>query len=628
MIITVFSLKSSEFNKVNMSDHLMEKLSDVSTGPGVYLMKDAGGEIIYVGKALNLKKRLSSYFTGADSNRQQQTNLKTGLLIKKITSFETIITGTEKEALILESNLIKKHRPRYNVILKDDKRYPSLRLDVKSPYPKLAIVRKTGNDDAIYFGPFASSQAIRRTLRLIHKTFRLRKCKTVNLKKRTRPCLNFQMGTCLGPCCNDIDKSVYGEIVKEVILFLKGRTPVLIREIKDKMEKAAQARDYELAAVYRDRLFSIRETLERQVVVTTDFMDRDVFAVARQNEHLVITVLVIRGGYLQGTRHFSFKAVISDESGMMRQFIRQYYEKADLIPEEVVLSVEMKDAPLLEEWLTEIKGEKVKICKPKKGERFDLVKMAVHNAKNELNNIISSIVSSADLLYRLQKRLGMDNAPKRIECFDNSNISGKNPVSAMVVFENGKPLKSSYRKYQIKTVEEHNDYAYMAEVITRRFRKNEESKKPYPDLLVIDGGKGHVRIVRDILNNLKLDHHFDLIGIAKKDESKGEKEDKIYQPGRSNPVNFGREGDLLFFLQRIRDEAHRFAISFHRKQIRRKSVHSALDDIRGIGKKKKEMLLKRFGSLKKIREATHDELCALPGITAEIAKDVKETLGK
>lgn len=611
------------FNEVHMPDHLMEKLSDVSTGPGVYLMKDAGGEIIYVGKALNLKKRLSSYFTGADSNRQQ-INIKTGLLIKKIISFETIITGTEKEALILESNLIKKHKPRYNVILKDDKRYPSLRLDIKSPYPNLVIIRKTGNDNAVYFGPFASSQAVRQTLRLIHKTFKLRKCTTANFKKRTRPCLNFQMGTCLGPCCNDIDKSVYGEIVKEVILFLKGRTPVLIKEIKVKMEKAAQAQDYELAAAYRDRLFSIRKTLERQVAITTDFMDRDVFAVARENEHSVITLLVIRSGYLQGTRHFSFKAVISDESGMLGEFIRQYYEKADLIPEEVVVSVEMEDAPLLEEWLTEVKGGKVKICEPKKGERFDLVKMAVHNAKNELNNIIASIVSSADLLNRLQKRLGMDKAPKKIECFDNSNISGKNPVSAMVVFENGKPLKASYRKYKIKTVEEHNDYAYMAEVIRRRFGKNEESK-PYPDLLMIDGGKGHVRIVRDILNDLKLDRHFDLIGIAKKDENKGEKEDKIYQPGRSNPVNFGREGDLLFLLQRIRDEAHRFAVSFHRKQIRRKSVHSALDDIKGIGKKKKETLLKHFGSLKKIRAATHDELCALPGITAEIAKNIKET---
>jgi len=435
------------------------------------------------------------------------------------------------------------------------------------------------------------------------------------------------MGTCLGPCCNNIDQTVYGEIVKEVILFLKGRTPVLIREIKDKMEKAAQAQDYELAAVYRDRLFSIRETLERQVAAANDFMDRDVFAVARDNEQSVITVLIIRGGYLQGTSHFSFKAMISDEAGMLREFIRQYYEKADLIPEEVVVSVEMEDSLLLEELLTEVKGEKVKIFEPKKGERFNLVTMAIHNAKDELNRIISSIASSADLLCRLQKRLDMDNAPKRIECFDNSNISGKNAVSAMVVFENGKPLKSAYRKYRIKTVEEHNDYAYMAEVIRRRFGKNEESK-PYPDLLLIDGGKGHVRIVRDILNDLELERQFDLIGIAKKDENKGENEDKIYKPGRSNPINFGREGDLLFFLQRIRDEAHRFAVSFHRKQIRRKSVHSALDDIKGIGKKKKEMLLKHFGSIKKIRAATHDELCSLPGINSEIAKNIKETPGQ
>lgn len=607
-----------------MSDKLTEKLSDVSTSPGVYLMKDAGGDIIYVGKALNLKKRLSSYFTGADSKRLQ-LDLKTGLLIKKIASFDTIVTGTEKEALILESNLIKKHKPRYNVILKDDKRYPSLRLAVKTPYPNLAIVRKTGDDDAVYFGPFASSQSVRRTLKLIHKTFRLRKCTTANFKKRTRPCLNFQMGTCLGPCCNDIDKSVYGEIVKEVILFLKGRTPVLIKEIKDKMEKAAKEQDYESAAVYRDRLFSIRETLEKQVAVSTDFMDRDVFAVARESEHSIITVLVVRGGYLQGTRHFSFRGVISDEPEMLGEFIRQYYGKADLIPEEVVVTVEMEDAPLLEELLTEVKGGKVKILAPKKGERFNLVNMAVHNAENELKSIISSIASSADLLDRLQKKLGADKIPKRIECFDNSNISGKNPVSAMVVFENGKPLKSAYRKYKIKTVEEHNDYGYMAEVIRRRFGKNEDSK-PYPDLLMVDGGKGHVRIVRDILNDLELDRHFDLIGIAKKDENKGEKEDKIYQPGRSNPVNFGREGDLLFFLQRIRDEAHRFAISFHRKQIRRKSVHSALDDIEGIGKKKKELLLKHFGSFKKIRAATHDELCALPGISHEIAENIKKTL--
>lgn len=609
-----------------MSDVLAEKLSGVTTSPGVYLMKDAGGEVIYIGKALNLKKRLSSYFISYDSNRWQQMNLKTGVLIKKIASFDTIITGTEKEALILESNFIKKYKPRYNVILKDDKRYPSLRLDIKSKYPNLTVIRKPGNDNAMYFGPFASPGAVRQTLKLIYKTFKLRKCTISAFKKRTRPCLNYQMGMCFGPCCNEIDRSIYQEAVKEVILFLKGRTPALIKEIKDKMQKASQAQDYELAAAYRDKLFSIQQTLEKQVAVTTDFMDRDVFAVIRESEHSVITLLAVRSGYLQGTRRFGFKATMSSDSEMLGEFIRQYYEKANIIPDEVVVSTAMEDAPLMEEWLTELKGEKVRIYEPKKGERFELVKMAAQNAKNELNEIISSITTSSDLLARLQKRLGMNRMPIRIECFDNSNISGKNPVSAMVVFENAKPAKSLYRKYTIKTVTEHNDYAYMAEALNRRFRINKDKEITYPDLLMIDGGKGHVSIVYNILYNMNLIGKFELVGIAKKDETKGEQEDKIYQPLRSNPVNFGRERDLLFLLERIRDEAHRFAISFHRKQIRKKSIHSALDEINGIGKKKKETLLKHFGSIKKIRAATPKELSALPGITVEIAKAIKEAL--
>jgi excinuclease ABC subunit C len=432
------------------------------------------------------------------------------------------------------------------------------------------------------------------------------------------------MGTCLGPCCNEIDKTAYDEIVKEVALFLKGRTPLLMREIKEKMEQAAASRDYELAAVYRDRLFSIRKTLEKQVAVTTDFTDRDVFAVARENGQSVITLLAVRGGYLQGMRHFAFKDVISSEQEMLWEFIRRYYERAEMIPEEALVPAGMEDAALMRDWLSGIKGEKVKICGPKKGERLELIKMAHNNAQNELKKIISSMLASEDLLHRLGKRLGMSGTPHRIECFDNSNIAGKNPVSAMVVFEDGKPLKTAYRKYGIKTVGEHDDYGYMAEVIKRRFGRGDK-QVPYPDLIMIDGGKGHIRIVTDILNGLNVKRRFDIIGIAKKDETRGEKFDKIYQPGRSDPVNFGgRDGDLLLFLQRIRDEAHRFAISFHRKRARKTTVHSALDDIRGIGKKKKEMLLKHFGSVKKIRAATHDELCALPGITAEIAENIKE----
>ncbi|MBU1052457.1 MAG: excinuclease ABC subunit UvrC [Proteobacteria bacterium] len=607
-----------------MPNVLSEKLSEVTTSPGVYLMKDAGGEIIYVGKALNLKKRLASYFVSSDSSRHQQMDLKTGVLIKKIASFDTIITGTEKEALILESNLIKKYKPRYNVILKDDKRYPSLRLDIKSKYPHLTVIRKPKTDNAIYFGPFSSAGAVRRTLKLIHKTFKLRKCTTSAFKKRARPCLNFQIGMCFGPCCNEIDQSMYQEAVKEVILFLKGRTPALIKDIKDKMQKASQVQDYELAAAYRDKMFSIQKTLEKQIAVTNDFMDKDVFATVRDNDLSVITLLPVRSGYLQDARHFNFKETVISDSEMLGGFIRQYYEKINTIPEEVIVSSEMDDATLIEEWLSELKGNRVRIYAPKRGERFEIVKMALYNAQNELQKIISSITSSTDLLERLQKRLGMEKIPTRIECFDNSNISGTNPVSAMVAFENAKPAKSFYRKYSIKTVKEHNDYAYMAEALKRRFRINNEII--YPDLLMIDGGKGHISIVSKILSDMNLTGKFKLIGIAKKDESKGEAEDKIYLPGRSNPVNFGRERDLLFFLQRIRDEAHRFAISFHRKQIRKKLIHSALDDINGIGKKKKEMLLKHFGSIKKIRAAAIEELSALPGITVEIAKCIKEVL--
>jgi len=433
------------------------------------------------------------------------------------------------------------------------------------------------------------------------------------------------MGRCLGPCCNEIDKATYRDIIKEVTLFLKGKTPVLIKEIKDKMLNAAQLRDYELAAAYRDKLFALQKTLEKQIVVTTDFVDRDVFATAKENDLRVITLLVIRGGHLQGTQHFSFSDIISNDSEILSEFIRQYYETSDFIPEEVVVSIEFDDITLTEEWLSEVKGERIRIYAPKKGGRLHLIKMALQNARNQMNNIISSAASSTAFLVRLQKRIKMKSTPFRIECFDNSNISGSNPVSAMVVFENGKPAKQFYRKYKIRTVEDQNDYAYMTEVLMRRFGKNEESK-PYPDLILIDGGKGHLGIARTILKELKIDDNIQLIGIAKKDEKKGEIEDKIYKYGRSNPVSFGREGDLYLFLQRIRDEAHRFAISFHREQRLKKTIHSALDEIPGIGKKKKEMLIKHFGSVKRIRAATHDELCSLPGINSEIAINIRKAL--
>jgi excinuclease ABC subunit C len=601
-----------------MAMTLNDQLSGTPNDPGVYLMKDAEGKVIYIGKAKNLKKRLSSYF-----KQSGQIDLKTRVLVKKVSSFDTIITRTEKEALILESNLIKKYRPRYNVILKDDKRYPSLRLDIKSQYPSLNLVRKIEKNGAQYFGPFSSSQAVRQTLKIIHKTFKLRKCKTKNFKKRLRPCLNYQIGACLAPCCLDVDLKTYHEIVKEVVLFLKGRTPELIKKIKKQMISAAKDQDYERAAVLRDKIFALEKILEKQVAVTTDFKDRDVIAIADSPEISLIALLFVRGGYLLGKARFSFTKTISTKAEMVSAFIRQYYEKTHFIPQEILVPIPLEDACVLEDWLTAINEKKARILYPRRGEKAQLIKIAIHNAQNSLKDLTASTDAAIDISVRLQKRLRMDKMPERIECFDNSNISGTEPVAGMVVFENGKPNQSLYRKYKIKTVNKQNDYAYMAEILTRRYGKGEKSK-PYPDLLVVDGGKGHLNIAVSIIKKNKLEKNFEMIAIAKKDVTRGETNDKVYQPGRANPVNFGREGDLLLFLQKIRDEAHRFAISFHRKRRDKKSIHSVLDTVPGIGKKRKETLLKHFGSIDRISKATLEELVSLPGIDRQIAEALKK----
>jgi len=602
-----------------MTINLNDKLSGAPNDPGVYLMKDSGGKVIYIGKARDLKKRLSSYF-----KQSGRIDLKTGALVKNVSSFDTIITRTEKEALILESNLIKRYKPRYNVILKDDKRYPSLRLDIKSQYPGLNIVRKIEKNGAQYFGPFSSSRAVRQTLKIIHKTFKLRKCKTKNFKKRSRPCLNYQMDACLAPCCLDVDKKTYNEIVKEVVLFLKGRTPELIKKIKKQMTSVAKDQDYERAAILRDKMFALEKTLEKQVAVTTDFKDRDVIAIADSPKISLIALLFVRGGYLLGKRNFIFTKTMSTEAEMVSSFIRQYYEKTHFISQEILVPISIEDKDLLEDWLTTINQKKVRILYPRRGEKTQLIKMAAHNAQDSLKDIIASTAAGIDISVRLQKRLRMDKMPERIECFDNSNISGAEPVAGMVVFENGKLNKSLYRKYKIKTVNKQNDYACMAEILIRRYGKGEKSK-PYPDLLVVDGGKGQLNIALSIIKKFKLEKNFKIIAIAKKDVNKGETNDKVYQPGRANSVNFGREGDLLLFIQKIRDEAHRFAISFHRRRRSKKSMHSVFDTVSGIGKKRKEILFKHFGSIDKIRQATVEELVSLPGISRKIAEALKLT---
>ncbi len=591
-----------------------EKLSLVTSAPGVYLMLDDAGGIIYVGKARNLKKRLSSYF-----KNPEQLDIKTRVLAGKIANFDTILTASEKEALILESTLIKKYRPRYNIILKDDKRYPALRLDANHPYPRLSIVRKIENDGNLYFGPFSSAQAVRSTLKIVNKTFKLRKCSDREFKTRTRPCINFQMQTCLAPCCMDVKKTDYDDMAREVTLFLRGRTRELRIKIKKEMLAAAGARDFEKAAVLRDKMFAIEKTLEKQVAVTIDLKDRDVIGMAAAPEATTVTLLTIRGGYLQGAGNFTFSTTMATEAEIIGSFIEQYYDNKNFIPSEILTPVVPEDALLLEEWFWENKKIKSKIRQPRRGKKVRLLEMALQNAEHHLKNHIVDIDGRKALLARLQQRLLMNRLPQRIECFDNSNFSGTQAVSGMVVFISGKPSKSDYRKYILHAVCGSDDYAGMAEVLERRFNHKRE---PYPDLLIVDGGKGQLGIALSVIRKLGLENHFTLIGIAKKNEQKGELTDKIYTPGRMNPINWGREGDLLLFLQKIRDEAHRFAITFNRQRRSKAATVSLLDSIPGIGKKRKQSMLRHFGSLKKIRAATLEELSMLPTMNRQAAEAV------
>ena len=596
-----------------------QKLPTVSAEPGVYLMRDAQGQIIYVGKARNLRKRLAAYFKPSG-----HADPKLGALAARIADFETIITRTEKEALILESNLIKQHRPRYNVVLKDDKRYPSLRLDPGEDFPRFTIARKIGEDDALYFGPFASAHAVRETLGIITKTFKLRKCKASEFRIRTRPCLHCQMNGCLAPCCRDVDPRVYQEQVQEAVLFLKGRTHELIRKIRGQMDEASEACEFEKAARLRDKLFALERTVEKQIAVTTDFHDRDVFAAAASGDAGVIMCFSVRGGFVTGTRCFPFPETMAAEDEMLSAFIRQYYGPGAFVPGEIFVSHQLEDAALIEEWLSAERGQKVRLVRPERGEKARLLDMARRNAANELRNLMASQSSDRDLLARLQKRLALSRLPRRIECFDNSTLMGSDPVAGMVVFVDGKPEKSAYRKFLIQTVATPDDYASMAEVLKRRFGREDPGAPP--DLVMLDGGRGQLGIAVAALRELGLTDAFDLIGIAKKDERRGETQDKVYIPNRVNPVGFGREGDLRLFLQRVRDEAHRFAITFHRRRRRKSSLTSALDGIRGIGPARKAALVKHFGSIEAIRAARLEELIALPGFNRQLAETMKEQL--
>jgi excinuclease ABC subunit C len=576
-------------------------------GPGVYIFKDGSGRPIYVGKAKSLKKRVLSYFKASGDLPH-----KTQVMMSHAKSLEFILTTTDKEAFILESNLIKKHLPRYNIILRDDKQYPWLRLDPNEPYPSLCIVRKARKDGARYFGPFSSALSVRSTVKLIDRIFHLRKCRDRSLPKRPRPCLNYQLDRCLGPCAMEVPSESYKEIVNQVTLFLEGRSQELIKSLRQCMEAAAEHLDFERAAKIRDQIRAVERTVERQSVVSPKMEDQDVIGLARSEARFQIVVLSIRNGHLSGSRDYAFRNEEGSPSEVMQAFVKQYYPREAFIPKRVLLSEPIEDKAGIEEWISEVAGKRVFIECPSRGEKRRLTKMAVANAENLLKSL-----REPDIISLAQEVLKLKKPPRTMEAVDISNISGDMAVGAMVSFVDGEPHRAGYRNFKIKTVDGIDDYAMMAELVSRRL-----SNDPAPDLIVVDGGKGHLMAVKKVVDAHHADAPPDLVAIAKANQD--EESDKVFIPGRKNPIPLRQDHPVLHLLMRIRDEVHRRAISYHRKLRDRDLTASALDRIPGIGPKKKQALLNHFISLDAVAGATVEELLKVPGIPPALAERIAD----
>ncbi|MFH2058825.1 MAG: excinuclease ABC subunit UvrC, partial [Pseudomonadota bacterium] len=542
-----------------------------------------------------------------------------------INDFDIVMTSSDHEAFILESNLIKEYSPKYNVILKDGKNYPLLRINMNEDYPAIQKVRQIKEDKALYFGPYSSGSSINRTLKQIQKIFKLRKCKNTQFKNRSRPCLNYQIKACLGLCCNAVSSTEYKKQVKDAVLFLKGRSTQVVKKLKAQMMDHSTAFEYEKAAQIRDTIFAIEQVMERQVVVSPDMKDRDVVAFAVKDERVMVTVMVVRTGYLIDTNHYPLDLGFKEPDEILSAFLDQYYKNPEFLPPMILLSRNIEDKEAIQELFGRRKGKKVKIHVPVQGEKKRLVEMAKTNADQELEKRILKEKEERATILMLKDLMSMDVLPSRIECFDNSNLSGQDPVSSMVVFKDGKPFKAGYRKFIINDLDTQDDYAYMLQVLERRFSK-QQSELPFPDLLLVDGGKGQLGMALAVLKELKLEGRFVVAGLAKKNADKGEEFDKIYIPGRSNPLNTSQAKKALYLLCRIRDEAHRFAITFQRKRREKRAGSSVLDTIPGIGPKKKKALLQHFKGITRMKNANMDEIASLPGLNKFLAETILQYL--
>ncbi len=580
-------------------------------------MKDEHGKVIYVGKSKNLRTRIRSYFGGKDSRPMIP------FLVSRIHDLEFIVTDTEKEALILENTLIKKYRPRYNVHFRDDKNYFSIRIDFKEKFPRFQLVRRIKKDGAKYFGPYSSSAAVKETLHFLQKIFPLRTCKDMEFSARTRPCIEFEIKRCLAPCCDLVESEDYQKLVKDAVLFMEGHGKKLISKLKSRMRTTADGLNFEEATVIRDRISAIKATLEKQRAFSMSFKDQDVFGIYRSGNQIQLCILYIRKGSILGTKKFPLVKIGVDSSEVLSSLLKQYYDGEIFIPQEIIIPEHVEDKKVIEEWLTEKRKEgKVSVVIPKRGERVNLLTMAVNNAENAFNMGRIHEADEEKALKVLAERLHLKKMPHRIECFDISNVGGRYAVGSMATFFEGKPEKSGYRRFKIKTVTGADDYSMMHEVLRRRYRNTEN----LPDLIVVDGGKGQLNVALNVLLELKI-KETDVIGLAKESRSiSGEnktiihkEEDRVYLPDRKNPVYLSRHPAALFLLQRVRDEAHRFAVSYHRRLKEKMDFRSVVDEISGIGDFRKKALLGYFMDIEKIKGASKGELEKIPGIGRETA---------
>ena len=613
---TIDSQKSKDTERLEL---LEKKLHAVPASTGVYLMKDEKGAVIYVGKAKSLRSRIRNYFQGAD------TRAMVPFLVSRVRDLDFVVTNTEKEAFLLENTLIKEHRPRYNVIFRDDKTYFSLRLDTRQDFPAFQLVRKIRKDGARYFGPYPSGLAAKETLKYLHQLFPLRTCKDREFKTRRRPCIEYEIRNCVGPCVGLVGKEEYRKFIDDSILFLEGRESKLLDVLKKRMAEAAENLEFEEAARLRDQIAAVETTVEKQRMVSAEFKDQDVFGLYREDDHVQVCILRIREGKTLGTKKFPPVRTAAADAEILSSLLRQYYDAELFIPEEVVIPEAIEDGDILAEWLSEKRGKKADLIVPRRGPRRDLVGIARQNAEDIFKSERAVRMDEETAMTLLRDKLHLHRLPRRIECFDISNLGGQLPVGSLVSFVDGKPDKAGYRLFHVRGVEGADDYASMYEVLKRRY----ENRENLPDLLMVDGGRGQVGMAVTVLRELGIGN-LDVIGLAKGSAPGGDEgdarrrpsmkeQDHFYLAGRKDPVYLIKYPAALFFLQRIRDEAHRFAITHHRRRMEKRDVRSLLDDIPGVGAAKKKALLRHFGDIDSIRRAGPEELQKVPGITDKLA---------